>query len=269
MPKQLYLNIANFHICLQLNKEELLYYRRSLIRILLSAYGAFFISKHQRIDFTIVFQETKILALHKKKKHNRTIVFSKFIAYDWKKNTAYTNYFISQMQFEQILKIILAQHLLLGKGIFIHGSASLFQKKVLLFFGDSGAGKSTIVRFLSSFCPVVADDQFIVRVIKRQLIFYQTPFYDKNWKFQRSPDGYRISRIFYLRKSKKNSIRSIQQRQDLAHLLLKQFILPTHNLQKYHLEILRCFISDYHHYLLNFMKSPKSVTIFFRNLLHD
>lgn len=267
MPKQLYLNIANFHICLQLNKEELLYYRRSLIRILLSAYGAFFISKHQRIDFTIVFQETKILALYKKKKHNRTIVFSKFVAYDWKKNTAYTHYFISQMQFEQILKIILAQHLLLGKGIFIHGSASLFQKKVLLFFGDSGAGKSTIVRFLSSFCPVVADDQFIVRVIKKQLIFYQTPFYDKNWKFQRSPEGHRISHIFFLKKSKKNSVRRILQKQDLKHLLLKQFILPTQKLEQFHLEILKYFISQPHHYLLHFMKSAKRVSILIKNLL--
>lgn len=269
MSKQLYLRIANFCICLRLDKEELSYYQNSLMRLLLKVYNAFFISKPRNTDFTIVFRETRILDLHKKKRDNRTIFFSKFVAYEWKKNTAYTHYFISQMQFEQILKTILTQHLLSERGIFMHGSASLFQKKVLLFFGNSGAGKSTIVRFLSSFCPVVADDQFIVRIINRNLIFYQTPFYDKNWNFQRSPNGYRISHIFYLKKSKKNSVRSIQQRQDLTHFLLKQFILPTQNLQKYHLGVLRYFISHPHHYLIHFMKSPTKVSIFLKNFLHN
>lgn len=268
MTGKLYLLIANYTICLQFDSEEITYFRNNLIRLITSSYKPFFISTTSQIDFTILFRETKTLDFYLKKFNHKEIFYCSFVAYEWKKKVAYTHFFISQMQFEQILKTTLTQHLLSGRGIFMHGSASLFQNKILLFLGDSGAGKSTIVRFLSSFCPVVADDQFIVRYTHRKLIFYQTPFYEKNWKFQRSPTGYRISHIFYLKKSKKNSVRSIQQRQNLTHLLLKQFILPTHNLQKYHLEILRYFISDYHHYLLNFMKSPKNVSIFFKNLLH-
>lgn len=67
----------------------------------------------------------------------------------------------------------------LNGDIFIHGSGVEYEKKGLLFTGQSGRGKTTIARlFDDAGAFVIHDDRLIIRKIGGQYIMFNTPVYE-------------------------------------------------------------------------------------------
>lgn len=121
-------------------------------------------------------------------------------------------------------QILLARVLADRQGCFLHSGGVILEGQGLLFVGHSEAGKSTTIQMLRGKAEILCDDRNIVR---------------------RWPDGFRVhgtwshgevplvsaasaplSAIFFLRKSSRNHLRLLENRQEILGRLLSCLIKP-------------------------------------------
>ena len=122
-------------------------------------------------------------------------------------------------------QIFLGNILAYRKGCYFHSSAVIFKKKALLFLGHSGAGKSTMIKFLRGKSKILCDDRNIVRSHKGKIKVYGT------WSHGEIPEvstgSGELKAIYFLNKAKKNCVKEILGKKRKIILLLN-FLVKHH-----------------------------------------
>jgi hypothetical protein len=98
-----------------------------------------------------------------------------------------------------LVSIICVQY----KSILLHSSIVFKNNEALVFTGDSGAGKSTILRLLCTSFQVLNEEYNILSIKGGQVIGHSTPFGRIKGKNHAHPV---VSRIFFLKQSTCNKI---------------------------------------------------------------
>lgn len=106
--------------------------------------------------------------------------------------------------FNFLIKKAFAGALLLNRGLMLHASSAVIDDKAFLFAGESGKGKSTIVKKLN--CRILANDRSILRFINGSPKVFCSPFYEQD-AFKKSVDSFPLSVIFLLERRKVNRIK--------------------------------------------------------------
>jgi len=108
------------------------------------------------------------------------------------------------------------------KGLLLHASAVIHNDGVLIFAGPGGEGKSTIAKKFPK-NNVLNDDS----VILTDGYCYATPF--SSWGgFNNNLSG-KISKIFFIKQSKKNSVKQLTFFETIPHLFKNIFLFRTLN----------------------------------------
>ncbi len=183
---------------------------------MLKIYKGFLIPGNpSRADFIINLSD-KVPTLVLKKQE-------KYFMFFYEKDGKYSITANTQMgwiHFSLILKNVLSD-LLQRKGLILHASAVMLNKKVIVFLGQSGAGKSTIAKILGEEGTLLADDSIIIKKEGKKYFLYQTPFVEKN-RVIRTKNKYPLTHIMFLHKSPEFKLESIKKDIDVIKKLLNQ-----------------------------------------------
>ena len=143
-----------------------------------------------------------------------------------------TFYHISLFQFDVILTHVLQKMLARNEGFIVHTSAISVSNKAQCFMGKSGAGKSTIVKLLSTRYKPLADDSGIIRMENDQYFFYQMPLIDKNEKIQKSSHPVPLGGIHFLKKGQDSEVRIIKDTEEIIKKLSLQLYSDQGDIRK-------------------------------------
>ena len=148
----------------------------------------------------------------------QTFFISAFVKND---NLYFTTFYqhSSLTTFQLILQLVLNRLLADNHGFILHSSAIIHRKKVYIFAGQSGSGKSTVLKLLDNSYKPFTDDNLIVR--KQNGVFYcfQAPLNIKENLIIKNQKAYDVGEIFFLNKSKKNKLEKISN-----YEAVKQFL---------------------------------------------
>lgn len=255
------IRVANFNIGIELHEETRSYIKNIFINMYIKKYKNFLVQDSPKLDFTIKIKSTDLFAMiiRQDKERIKKYFYLNFVI-DERNRIAYTTYYISEIQFDTLMKTILYGLLNKNNGFFMHGSAVLYKNKALLFVGKSGAGKSTITKMLSTNMPKLADDIFIIRKIKNVYYFFQTPFFETNWNYFRTKKIYLISNFFFLSQANNNHIKNEKDQHQIFSKLFKQIIFENKSITKRQFKLINTLITNYHFSTLKFTLQRKTVT---------
>lgn len=255
------IRVANFNIGIELHEETRSYIKNIFINMYIKKYKNFLVQDSPKLDFTIKIKSTDLFAMIIKqdKERIKKYFYLNFVI-DERNRIAYTTYYISEIQFDTLMKTILYGLLTKNNGFFIHGSAVLHKNNALVFIGKSGAGKSTISKMLSTNMPTLADDIFIIRKITNIFYFFQTPFFETNWNYQRTNKKYPISNFIFLSQGKINQIKKENNHSYIYSRLLEQIIFENKSITKRQFKLINTLITSYYFSTLKFTLQRKTVT---------
>jgi hypothetical protein len=96
-------------------------------------------------------------------------------------------------------------------GFIMHASAVLYNKKLLIFAGESGEGKSTIANILckTKQFKSIADNNVFIRKVSNQYYAYLSPFLEWNVYYKKPisvNSKVKIGKIYILNKANNNSV---------------------------------------------------------------
>lgn len=200
----LYVKIGDFNLKILLSDDisdsQISYYKNKTERDLLIYLRGFQMhSKPKQIDFEIEFKyrEESSLLTHEKSNKIYTPLLekaseSKFVTY----------YQISVYEFETVLKNALFILLKNNSGFGIHASAARVGNAAYLFLGKSGAGKSTTVELLKYKYNTISDDITFLRRRGKDYYVFQAPFVERSWWIKKNQKLTKVSKVFFLNKSK-------------------------------------------------------------------
>ncbi len=120
-----------------------------------------------------------------------------------------------------LLRIVCAIKIIGSGGIFVHAASFIKGKKAYIFPGKSGAGKSTLIRMVMNTNPeidILSDEISCLLVEKEKVYAYSTPFWGNaivRGRYLRAP----LEAIYLINKAKKNSIKTISDRDAIQHML--------------------------------------------------
>jgi len=121
-------------------------------------------------------------------------------------------------------QILLARALADRGSCYLHASGVVMNGKGLLFAGHSEAGKSTLAMLLKDRAEILCDDRIIVRNHSGKIRIHGT------WSHgdveEISPGSAPLSGIFFLEKSDKNRLISLENTQEVIAKLLENLIRP-------------------------------------------
>lgn len=248
---KVFLNIAGFKLGIRFNKTELPFAKERLYRNHIYDLYRGFVTEEEvkKPDFWIdIIHTSSIEVISDKKRGKNFVHFYKHL----NKKRIVTFYHLSDTQLELILRKVLQILLAKSKGLLIHASASLVGDKAYLFLGQSGAGKSTIIKLLSSNYPSLGDDSAIIKYKEDNYYFYQTPFKEKSEWIYRSGIKFPIEKILFLRKSQNFKIDKIKNKEIIAKKLMQQITIDRDELDG-QLKIIAKFIDKFNDfYYLDF-----------------
>jgi energy-coupling factor transporter ATP-binding protein EcfA2 len=95
----------------------------------------------------------------------------------------------------------------------VHASSAVIDGKAVLFAGESGKGKSTIVKKLN--CRILANDRSILRFEKGTPRIFCSPFYEQD-DFPKVNNSFPLSAIYLLEKKKTDKINLVRLDEDEA-----------------------------------------------------
>src|SRR4030067_1776670 len=150
------LNIAGFNIHINFHETDRVYMRNKLIKEILSCYIDFKTKNSlKKWEYTINFIVNERADIIVNDKTNRNHINF----YEHETESELTTYYqISIFQFQIILINILHKLLAKSQGFLLHASANTVNNQAVLFLGDHGSGKSTIMQFLNYRYQALADD---------------------------------------------------------------------------------------------------------------
>lgn len=167
--------------------------------------------------------------------------------------------YINFIQFYSILLYLIQRLLIKQKGFFFHGSSVIKNNRLIIFIGNSRAGKSTAANLLKDKYQVFSDDSLIIRNIKNKFHVFQTPIANskKANDVKRTKKSYLIDKIFFLKKADKEEISLIDKNQLLYSKLLHQVWSNKIDIKKQKETIFNFFqylVSNERIFLLSFRK---------------
>lgn len=217
----------------------------------------------EKADITIEIIDGHFNVLSKKldQKIYKFIYFYKILS----SKKILTFYYISIYQFKEII-LNLLQKLTINDGFILHASGNLLEQKVILFTGNSGAGKSTAMKLLRNKFTPLYDDSVIVRYVRNTFWAYQIPIDEKYSFIKKNLDCYEIKYFFFIKKGKKCSIQKIEDKNKIINLFSAQFWSDKKYISK-KLEMLIKFVykNDFFYYF-TFPKNKKMMTKFIEQL---
>ncbi|MBI5356097.1 hypothetical protein HZB78_00595 [Candidatus Collierbacteria bacterium] len=179
----LVLKIAGLNLELRFNRKDWFAFCRG-------KYMKFWSSDNGKIDMSILVETG---SLKNKKVAARIKYFSKSSA-ELLFNRDLENDFLI---FNFLIKKVFAGTLLLNDGLMIHASSAAINGQAVLFAGESGKGKSTIVNKLN--CRILANDRSILRFENGVSLVFCSPFYEQD-DFPKVNISCPLSAIFLLEK---------------------------------------------------------------------
>lgn len=122
---------------------------------------------------------------------------------------------------DQILLIHLSA---LNKGVLFHACGVVLEEKGLIFVGHSGAGKSTIGKLFLKYkqALILSDDRIVAKKEGSDFMIHGTPWYGSLGLC--SPDKARLKKIFFLKKSDRNSVTPLSTRESVKYLTSFSFL---------------------------------------------
>lgn len=249
MKEVIFLHIGGFFFEIRFLPADSLYFKKLLIKQIVSIYQPFIVNNTKKIDYRIVVMEQihKIVRVRKK-------AYEEFLTTYLKhnnNNTVVTYYYISASMFVHILNHIVAELLLKCDGFVLHASASNDHDNALIFAGPSGQGKSTMINLIKKSYPALADDRMIIRKEHDEYRLFQASYFSKNTWIKRRSDSYPIKAIYFLKKAQYTKIEKICDKKEVISLLSKQLLSDqkflAHNLKKV-IEFVNAFDSYYYLY---------------------
>lgn len=191
------------------------------------------------------------------------------------KNKFEVHYTISLSQFQLILQHILAKHLNKNDGLILHSSAVKNGNIAYLFFGVSGAGKSTAAALLGEKYKVIADDAGIVKRDKEDYYFYQTPFAERT-KIDKTSTKYLLGKIFIVKKAKFFKVEKIMDKNEIMDKLIGlnelnrvfNMTFEEEKVNKKYIKILLALVANFDEfYYLYFAKDSKKLMDLFSRIV--
>ena len=252
---KIYLKIADFYIQIEFNKTLSKYNKTRIVRQITSDYKGFiFPLKPSRIDYTVEFVEHELIhAFHKQ----RTKYYINYYYIECK-NKITTFYYISRLELGFILKDILTQLLANNQGIVLHSSANLIDNKATLFIGEKGSGKSTIMVYLHNKYKALANDTIFLRHKNKSVLFYQTPFYEKEWRVHRDNKAHQLGRIYFIRKAQYFRIEKITNKNRILSLCIKHTVPNGKNIRSNEIKTLIKIASSFNDFYYFYFDKNKN-----------
>lgn len=246
-----FLSIAGFTIALRLHETEWPFFteRRFRDNVLYQFFGFIEKKSPKKVDYTIELLHAKNLEVliqrHKKREY---IHF-----YEEKNAHTFVSYYhVSGMQLQLIVRKILQKLLAKTNGMILHASASLVNNRAYIFFGKSGAGKTTISQLLTSHYVPLADDSIIITKERGGYYFYQTPFPEQGFWIEKKSDRYPLGKIFFLEKAPFHKIEKLENKDAITNDFLKQFLTEEEDVKKQMPYVLALIAKFNHFYQLHF-----------------
>ena len=128
---------------------------------------------------------------------------------------------VSHAIFENVLRVVVAYHLLEQGGVLLHSAAVASDSGAHVFFGPSGAGKSTISRLsLNAGCAVLSDDMNALRVTAGGVVVEKLPFAGDLGQTMETADGsYPVRSLCSLERGGGTALRDVRAAPAIALLL--------------------------------------------------
>jgi len=158
-------------------------------------------------------------------------------------------------------QVLMAPLLANYNGIFLHSSGVILNGSGLLFVGHEEAGKTTIAELLNHHAEILCDDRIIIRRIEDKFRIFGT------WSHGDlpivSPSSAPLKMIMFLKKSDRNSLELIEDRFEVARLLLDCVIKPLLTVDWWEkvLSIIDDIVKAAPAYYLHFDRSGEVVTV--------
>lgn len=123
--------------------------------------------------------------------------------------------------FENVLRVVVAYHLLGQGGVLLHSAAVADDAGAHVFFGPSGAGKTTISRLgIAMNHSVLSDDMNALRVTAQGVVVEKLPFAGDIGQTQATADGaYPVRHLCRLAKGHAPALRAMRAAPAMAALL--------------------------------------------------
>jgi len=182
------------------------------------------LNNNSQIDFTLkVKQQNKFpqksYPLKISQKNEKVQVWHNDLtaSLNFKSRQGETCFYNIKYSFDSLLRIFFSIFLIKHNGFLLHSAGIKYKNKVLIFFGPSAAGKTTI----SSTVPktkVLSDEVIALRKINKTWLAFSTPFFGelKGKGFLYSSQ---VAVLFYLCKDKKNIINFSHNKQIVFNCL--------------------------------------------------
>jgi hypothetical protein len=218
MRKTYLLQIAGFNILVSFSNPDLIEQKLMIVDFEIN-YGNFISYKKLEPEFLLEVKkssEAKNFVL-KDYSINKITLFHKHITEGIERQFVILNKIRLEIAFRNVL-----QELLKNFGFFLHCSANLVNKKVIIFVADKGGGKSTTSKLIHNTYPSLTDDLGIIRCSNGKFYYYQTPFLDKDGLPKKTRTEYDISAICFLNKSTKFSFTYSKNKFNNINSLIKQ-----------------------------------------------
>lgn len=212
----IFLSISNFIIKINFCETEWAFIKKKVQILITTYYKNFIVSEQQKFDFSINFIENKKLDIFQ---NSRNSYYIKFFQEVTKKRIS-TFYYIDFLELQFVIGKVL-ESLLLDNGFILHSSAINIEHRAVLFLGQSGSGKSTIMKILSAKYPSLGDDSGIMKKEGRSYNFYCTPFIEKELWVHKTREGHPVGAIFFLVKSNINKITRLKNKLLTTNLLFQ------------------------------------------------
>lgn len=143
-----------------------------------------------------------------------------------------TFYHLSGSQFQIIIRKITHELLVRAKGFILHASASKIDNKAVIFLGESGSGKSTTMKILSSKYPPLGDDSIIIKREERAYYCYSSSAHEKNAWFLKNYDKNNLGAVYFIRQSYLSRVFQITNEKRIIQLLAKQLFSEKEDVSK-------------------------------------
>lgn len=166
------------------------------------------------------------LSLHEASIIHRTIGKNKantyIHLYSQNGSTFGASYAMSNSQLRFIVIKICIELLARNNSILLHASSLRINDKVYIFTGDSGAGKSTIVKLLGTAFIPFTDELLVIQRTKNGYVVGQSFFAEKNKKIKADPFLYPLHSFYFIHQSKQTRVTKIKNKQLVLRKLSKQ-----------------------------------------------
>jgi len=220
--KPLYLRIADFRIRITFLPSKELINNSNLREELKVQLKDFITPSFTRADYEILVRYDKSIMINREAQQLLVPIYRKLSS-----KRMVIGYFNSLDHFNTALLEALNCLLLKSSGFILHASSIVIGAKLLVFCGNSGKGKSTIVKLLKSGTPV-SDDQIIVRRRRGCYRYYASPLIERK-KYPSLDLTGKSGKLYLLKQSKHYLLKRITPEKAINLLLpciSKPMLLP-------------------------------------------